>query len=568
MYDWISLAYLAGVILSAIAILVVVSQRPSREQNVAVLVSVFCAIIWLGFWISINATVVEQLVLGTKLNYIGSIGVYYFVILFCIQYYQIKHLDMLMYILAPISLFFIIVTSTFDLNNWYYTNYYMTTSGSIPYLVKNYTILHTFYLFMIIAYSVLAVFITVREIIRRSDIRDSLLNSISLLLFILVPSLCYVYDKIAKQPISTVPFGLLFAEVNLLYLIGSGKVCSVNVEVRDFVFKTIDEAIIVVDRKMRYQEANKVAIDAFSELSRAIIGQPIRYASKEVADLFERKYKSADDYLVEKNGKIYNARLKTVEKRSKIKGYVLWLQDVTIQQDNYHLLQNYQKDLEREVDEKTEKLQIMQEKMINGFSTLVENKNMLTGGHIQRTSAYVYAVAKELQREEAYPLILTPSYCKKLRLVAPLHDIGKVAIKDEILDKPGKLTPEEFAIMQTHAEIGAEVIGRIMSDNEDKEYLQIAKDIANYHHEKWNGKGYPKGLAGNEIPLAARIMAVADVFDALVSERPYKKAFSLDEAFTIILSESGSHFDPKVINAFIGIRNEITKLYNEIGTEL
>lgn len=565
MYEWVSLVYLAGVIISAVCILLVLYQRPSKEQNVATMVTICCALIWLGYWIGIKSTSLEQLVIGKKLNYIGSIGVYYFIILFCIMFYKIKHMNKLMFILTPISLFFLIVTSTFDKHRFYYSYYRMDTSGPIPDLVKGYTFLHTLYIIMVVAYSLLAIAITICELKRRRHVRGNLFNNVSLLLVVLIPSLCYVVDKIYEPVISLVPFGLLVAELNLLYLIGGSKICDVNSLVRDYVFESIDEAIIVVDNKMRYIEANKVAMDVFRELCDAIPGEKIEHASKEIEELFEKRYNSSEDYQVEKNGKIFNARLRMVKEDSAAGGFVMWLQDITLQQDNLHLLENYQRDLEREVDEKTAKLQKMQEQMINGFSTLVENKNFVTGGHVQRTSAYAYAVARELQREEAYPLILTPSYCKKLRMVAPLHDIGKIAIPDDILDKPGKLTFEEFEIMKTHAETGAEVIEKIMSENDDAEYLQLAKDIARYHHEKWNGEGYPKGLSGDDIPLAARIMAIADVFDALVSERPYKKAFCLEEAFSIIASESGNHFDPKVNNAFLKIKDEITSLYEEIG---
>ena len=558
MYDWVSFVYLAGVVISAICILLVIYQRPSKEQNVATMVSICCALIWLGYWIGITSTSLEQLVIGKKLNYIGSIGVYYFIILFCIKYYHLSKLEKLMYVLTPISLFFIVITSTFDKHKLYYSYYAIDTSSPIPDLATGYTFLHTLYLVMIIAYSLLAIGITIREIKKKSDVTENLFNTLSLLAFVLVPSLCYVVDKIVDPIVSLVPFGLLFAELNLLYLVCGSKICNVNTLVRDFVFETIDEAIIVVDRKMRYREANKVAMDAFRELRSAVVGDYIEHASKEVAELFEKKYNSSEDYLIEKNGRIFNARLRTMNNNFSAGWYVMWLQDVTVQQDNIHLLENYQRDLEREVDEKTARLQKMQEQMINGFSTLVENKNFVTGGHVQRTSAYAYAIARELQKEEAYPLILTPSYCKKIRMVAPLHDIGKISIPDSILDKPGKLTPEEFATMQTHSEMGAMIIEKIMSENDDKEYIQLAKDIARYHHEKWNGEGYPKGLSGNDIPLAARIMAVADVFDALVSERPYKKAFTIDEAFSIIASESGSHFDPKVNTAFLKIRQEIT----------
>ncbi len=156
-----------------------------------------------------------------------------------------------------------------------------------------------------------------------------------------------------------------------------------------------------------------------------------------------------------------------------------------------------------------------------------------------------------------YSGILTEEYIGDVFKSAPLHDIGKIKIPDSILNKPGKLTPEEFDIMKKHSEYGGEVIDELIESLTEASYLEIARDIALYHHERWDGSGYPKGLKGEEIPLSARIMAVADVFDALVSERVYKKAFSFEKAMEIIREESGTHFDPRIVKAFVAVEDEV-----------
>ena len=138
-----------------------------------------------------------------------------------------------------------------------------------------------------------------------------------------------------------------------------------------------------------------------------------------------------------------------------------------------------------------------------------------------------------------------------------MHDIGKIIISDTILNKPGKLTPEEFEIMKTHASAGAKIVYEILGGIENIKYVEIASDIAHFHHEKWNGKGYPEGKKEKEIPLCARIMAVADVFDALISERCYKKAMSYEDAFNLIQNESGEHFDPQIVELFMELKDEI-----------
>lgn len=563
MYSWVSYVYLASVLLSVVCLLLVSYQRPSKEQNIASLISIFSGLVCLGYYISIKATSIEQLIIGKKLNYVGATAVYLFIILFCIRYYKLKNLNKLIAILTSITVFFLLITGTFDMHHLYYASYTLNTSGPFLELSIEYTFLHTLYVTMTAIYSILAIAITVIEMKKKGDIKVNLINNLALLLIVLIPSVCYIVEKIIHPIINLVPFGLVIAQLNLLYLIGAGKICDVNVLVRDYVFDSIDEAIVVVDASKHFRECNKVAMEIFPELQHAVVGDTIVHASREVSKFFYQEDLKESLY-INKNDKIYRSKVKEVFDRNKSGGYVLWLDDVTVQQENIHILKNYQKDLEREVDEQTAKLQHMQIQMINGFSALVENKNVVTGGHIQRTISYVDAIARELQKENLYQDTLTPKFCKTLRMVAPLHDIGKISIPDSLLDKPAKLTEEEYKIMQSHAATGAQIIDQIMSENDDREYLQLAEDVAHYHHEKWNGKGYPSGLSGNSIPLSARIMAVADVFDALVSERPYKNAFSVEEAFAIIESEAGNHFDPFIVQAFLNIREEITKLHYSI----
>lgn len=214
-------------------------------------------------------------------------------------------------------------------------------------------------------------------------------------------------------------------------------------------------------------------------------------------------------------------------------------------------------------EEAAERIAKMQDEIIINFAEMVEARDTSTGNHIKKTAFYVEAIAKELQREGKLPDILTDAYIAKLKRSAPLHDIGKIAVSDLILNKPGKLTDEEFAIMKSHTTEGFHILAKIVdntNDSLDDDYLKESIEMAHYHHEKWDGTGYPSGIKGDAIPLSARIMAVADVFDALVAERVYKKPFTYERAMSIITEGSGKHFDPMVVDAFCKISE---KLYNE-----
>ncbi|MFA4915697.1 MAG: HD domain-containing phosphohydrolase [Syntrophales bacterium] len=194
-----------------------------------------------------------------------------------------------------------------------------------------------------------------------------------------------------------------------------------------------------------------------------------------------------------------------------------------------------------------------------------ELRDQETGRHIERTSQYAKLLAEELCSLPKYKGYLTPQYISDLIKSAPLHDIGKVGIPDSILKKPGKLTPEEFEIIKNHCEYGTKVL--IIADNKltFQSFLKIAIQMAHSHHEKWNGKGYPRGLKNDKIPLSGRIMALIDVYDALRSERCYKKGLPHDETCKIILEERGEHFDPNIVDAFLNIASNFDEIFNSMA---
>ena len=207
-----------------------------------------------------------------------------------------------------------------------------------------------------------------------------------------------------------------------------------------------------------------------------------------------------------------------------------------------------------------QKLSAYNKEMVMGFATLVENRDGNTGGHIRRTTTYVEMLAKELKDRGLYKDELTEDYIKNLVMAAPMHDVGKIAIPDAILQKPGKLTAEEFDVMKTHAAKGGEIIKETFKSMGDDEYEKIAYQVARFHHEKWNGKGYPDGLSRKEIPLCARIMAVADVFDAVSAKRCYRDAMPLAQCFSIIENGSGQDFDPYITDVFLDMKEMIKNI--------
>ena len=217
--------------------------------------------------------------------------------------------------------------------------------------------------------------------------------------------------------------------------------------------------------------------------------------------------------------------------------------------------------------ENYDKLAMYNREMIYDFATIVENRDENTGGHIKRTSIYVRLLAEELQKEKLFQDIITDDFINTISMVAPLHDIGKISIPDSILQKPGRLTDEEFEIMKTHSAKGGKIIRETFAHVGNENHTEMAYNVARYHHEKWNGRGYPEGLSGEDIPLPARIMAVADVFDAVSEKRCYRDAMPLEKCFGIIEEGRGRDFDPVLADAFLNIRDEITEVHKNSISE-
>ncbi len=223
------------------------------------------------------------------------------------------------------------------------------------------------------------------------------------------------------------------------------------------------------------------------------------------------------------------------------------------------------KNLDRLVEEKVQEISASQMATIYALIKLSESRDDDTGAHIERTARFCQLLAQKARSIPEYADTITDNFLETIYMASPLHDIGKVGIPDKILLKPGKLTEEEFAIMKTHVQIGYDTLAEVGKQYNKNGFLKMGMEITLNHHEKWDGSGYNKGLKGTEIPLSARIMAISDVYDALRSKRAYKDSFSHEKSVDIIRSDSGSHFDPLLVDVFIDHQLEFRDLFENIS---
>jgi response regulator RpfG family c-di-GMP phosphodiesterase len=323
----------------------------------------------------------------------------------------------------------------------------------------------------------------------------------------------------------------------------------------------MDNPYIITDNQYGYLDANEHAKTLFPSLR--TLRQNDRIPS-EILTLF-----TANTTHFELGEEAFERKLTEIRKKDALVSYGLLLEDDTEQQKYVRLLNSYNSRLQIEVEQKTEHIRKVQNSIITGLASVVESRDNSTGGHINRTSVIVHTFTHKLL---AHPEImeqygLTRRFLHNVTKAAPMHDLGKIAIDDKILRKPASFTDAEFAEMQKHPAEGAKILRKVLREVDDEDFVRIAVNIAHYHHEHFDGTGYPEHLAGNDIPVEARIMALADVFDALVSKRCYKEAYSFDKVFSIIEESFGKLFDPVLGAVFLECREALTELYADMEAE-
>ncbi len=241
-------------------------------------------------------------------------------------------------------------------------------------------------------------------------------------------------------------------------------------------------------------------------------------------------------------------------------GYLIDIRDATHEQRALDILEDYNQTLNQEVQAQTAHVEQIQRKIVLGMANMIENRDSNTGGHVKRTSDVIQILVQEIQ-DQGF-IKLDDALAHDIVRAAPMHDLGKMSIDSTILNKPGRLTPEEYEIMKTHSTTSGQMVMILLDGVEEEHFVKVAYNVARFHHERWDGKGYPEGLVGEMIPLEARIMAVADVYDALVSKRVYKEPMSFEAASAIMCEGMGTQFDPNMRLVFLACRSKLEEYYS------
>ena len=434
----------------------------------------------------------------------------------------------------------------------FYSGLDLETANGATRLIRHYGPMHALFYPMVVAYMLIGISTIIYTIRRKTQVSKATLAL--LFLPVAVTFVGFFGNLLIGRRLEIITSTYLLAEI--LYLIIARRMSLYNVSdtVIDSLVQNGETGFVSVDRDYRYLGSNETArrmipMLASLEIDRQIPDELKNLLKEWLGTAYADVYRTGegDDehiYLVE-TGILMSGGRKY--------GHQFFIRDDTQNQKYINLVSHYNIQLEEDVKRKTQHILDMQDNMILGMATMVESRDNSTGGHIRRTSAGVRLLVTEMDLDKAF--------AERLIKAAPMHDIGKIAVDDSILRKPGRFTPEEFEQMKKHAPEGARILREILKDYDDEDFRRIAVNVAHYHHERWDGSGYPDRLKGEEIPLESRIMAIADVYDALVSKRVYKDKMSLQEADRIIREGMGSQFDPGLLETYLRARPRLEEYY-------
>ncbi|MGN0341930.1 MAG: HD-GYP domain-containing protein [Roseburia sp.] len=446
----------------------------------------------------------------------------------------------------------------------YYKHVELGHGNGYNYLIKTYGPLHILYPIMMVIYAAIMLYYLVYALRRRKEISFRAVVTLGFTGFTVI--FLYILERVLGSNVSFLAVGYLIGIALMTMYFERINMYDMSANIVSSIERMKEYGYMVFDDKYRYVNANDFAKHLFPEIKSWVV-------DKEVPVSDNYLYREVVQYLLtwdgtEKVNKVlsvgdgyYQMDIRKISygKKSGV-GFLVELVDRTLEQKYYKTIEEYNVSLEKEVAEKTKNILHIKDMMVLGMAEMVESRDSNTGGHIKRTSAVVQVFSRRLQNyRESFDF--DEKFLLQVEKAAPMHDLGKIAVDDAVLRKPGKYTEEEYAEMKKHPVEGAKIVENILRGVEDDDFVEIARNVALYHHEKWNGQGYPTGLSETEIPTEARIMALADVFDALVSKRCYKEAFSYEQAFAIIEESLGQHFDPELGKIFMECRPELEALY-------
>ena len=522
---------------------------------------------YLGLSLSHN---LDTSLFSQKIVYLGGSFLTFFITMCVLNLCEINVSRFFRLFLFTLNSIIYALILTIGYSKIYYKNVSYVEGAGLGNMVKEYGPFHYVFYVNLIIYLVFGLIVIIYSLLRKNQISNKIL-----VLLTLPEILCFIgffFNFVLGRKVDIMPVMYVLAQVVYLIIIRRMSLYNVIEMVIETIAQTGETGFITIDKKLNYLGSNQTARKIFPVLEHISVDKNIKTEESfkgniihwiEVFDKnpsLKRNLYLLKDMKNEDNDKMYAVEINYLYDGVRKCGYQLFITDDTQNQKYIRLLDDYNNELEKQVDEKTKHIVEMHDNLILSMAMMVESRDNSTGGHIRRTSENVRILIDEIKKSG--DLQLNEEFCKDIIKAAPMHDIGKIAVDDEVLRKPGRFTPEEYEKMKEHSAQGARIVHEILKDTDDESFKEVAENVAHYHHERWDGSGYPEGLKGEEIPIEARIMAIADVYDALVSKRVYKDSMSFEDADKIIMDGMGTQFDEGLKKYYEKSRPRLEKYYS------
>lgn len=510
------------------------------------------------------STTIEGAVVANKVCYLGSCFLPLFLFLLICRLCSFKIANWVKLLLFMYSTLVFVLSCTVGFSDIFYESVrYVMLNGFGSYM-PTYGPAHILWDLLLYSYVIADIVVIIVAAKKKRNASYKTLIAIAALSVVSIGA--FVVARYMENDTLIMPLVYLIDEFVLLYICALVKMHDVMNSVLESLEAENTAAYLAFSPKGHYLGCNDIATKFFPELLECRVDHVLP-KNAEISEVFNEGLKQLQDasgdkvYRFVHRDRYYKAVMRNVLQNKKSQIFLFRIEDETSIQRYIERLDANNTELAALIKNNKDQIRLFQNHMLVGMAEMVNSKDGFTGEHLKRTKEVVSILVSKMQKDPN--LNYSKEFYDDMIAAAPMHDIGKIAIDDKVLCKPGKFTDEEFTEMKTHAEKGAIIIKNLLSNFQSELFVEIAKNMAGSHHERWDGSGYPYGLKGEAIPLEARVMAIADVYDALVSKRCYKEAFSFADAYAIIEESMGKHFDPSLKKYFEQSRAELEAYYKQ-----
>ena len=538
--------------------------RKQFDVNITMIFSLI-SIVEVAYLINTQTETLDAAIICMKVIYLGGCFLQPFITLSIFSLCKIKVKRITKSLIMTLCMLMYASVLTIGKTPLFYKSVSYKKVNGMVVINREYGVAHTIFYVMIVLFFAAGLTAIIYSYLKKRDVSRKIIYLLFMPEIICIVS--YVFNHVISPEIELIAGAYVIAQIVYIIIISRVSLYNVDENVIDSLVQTGDTGFISFDLKKNYLGSNETAKGIFPQLGELTVDLPAsknQYIKDHLLSWIEEfdENNEQNQFHYNKNGRFYLVDLKYLYYDKNVKGYQFIITDDTRNQQYISLLDKYNTSLKEEVEKKTRHIVEMHDNLILSMATMVESRDNSTGGHIRRTSKGVSIIMNEIMKDNVFGL--SDEFCRDIIKAAPMHDLGKIAVDDAVLRKPGRFTDEEYAIMKTHSAQGAKIVREILKATDDEQFKIIAENVAHYHHERYDGSGYPEGLKGEEIPLEARIMAIADVYDALVSKRVYKEKMSFEKADSIIMEGMGTQFDKALEKYYVSARPALESYYSSL----